>query len=57
MAFRTATSRRAGIAGWLGGTKASAAELTVQFTDTSGRILATAAIGPAGKQAAPSAIS
>jgi hypothetical protein len=41
------------IAGWLGGTKTSAAELTVQFTDASGRILATAAIGPAGKQAKP----
>jgi hypothetical protein len=41
------------IAGWLGGTKTSAAELTVQFTGASGRILATAAIGPAGKQAKP----
>lgn len=41
------------IAGWLGGTKTSTAELTVQFTGTSGRILATAAIGPAGKQAKP----
>jgi hypothetical protein len=44
---------RCDIAGWLGGTKTSAAELTVQFTDTSGRILATAAIGPAGNQAKP----
>lgn len=41
------------IAGWLGGTKTSTAELTVQFTGTSGRILATTAIGPAGKQAKP----
>jgi hypothetical protein len=41
------------IAGWLGGTTTSAAELTVQFTGASGRILATAAIGPAGKQAKP----
>jgi hypothetical protein len=41
------------IAGWLGGTKTSTAELTVQFTGTSGRILAAAAIGPAGKQAKP----
>ena len=41
------------IAGWLGGTKTSAAELSVRFTDTSGRILATTAIGPAGKQAKP----
>jgi hypothetical protein len=41
------------IAGWLGGTKTSTAELTVQFTGTSGRILAAAAIGPAGKQANP----
>jgi hypothetical protein len=39
------------IAGWLGGTTTSAAELTVQFTGASGRILATVAIGPAGKQA------
>src|SRR5580692_10232543 len=31
------------IAGWLGGTKTSTAELTVQFTGTSGRILATTA--------------
>jgi hypothetical protein len=45
------------IAGWLGGTKTSTAELTVQFTGTSGRILATAAIGPAGKQAKPADIS
>ncbi len=35
------------------GTKTSAAELTVQFTDTGGKILATAVIGPAGKQAKP----
>lgn len=48
---------RYGIAGWLGGTKTSTAELTVQFTGTSGRILATAAIGPAGKQAKPADIS
>ena len=41
------------IAGWLGGTTTSAAELTVQFTGASGKILATAAIGPAGKQAKP----
>jgi hypothetical protein len=41
------------IAGWLGGTTTSAAELTVQFTGASGRILGTAAIGPAGKQAEP----
>lgn len=41
------------IAGRLGGTKTSTAELTVQFTGTSGRILATTAIGPAGKQAKP----
>ena len=41
------------IAGWLGGTTTSAAELTVQFTGASGRILATVAIGPAGKQAKP----
>jgi len=41
------------IAGWLGGTKTSTAELTVQFTGASGRILATAATGPAGKQAKP----
>jgi YVTN family beta-propeller protein len=41
------------IAGWLGGTKTSTAELIVQFTGTSGRILATTAIGPAGKQAKP----
>jgi hypothetical protein len=41
------------IAGWLGGTTNSAAELTVQFTGASGRILATAAIGPAGKQSKP----
>jgi hypothetical protein len=33
--------------------EASAAELTVQCTDTSGRILAPAAIGPGGKQAKP----
>jgi len=31
------------IAGWLGGTTTSAAELAVQFTGASGRILATAA--------------
>ena len=35
------------------GTKTSTAELTVQFTGTSGRIPATAAIGPAGKQGKP----
>jgi hypothetical protein len=45
------------IAGWLGGTKTSTAELTVQFTGTSGRIFATAAIGPAGKPAKPADIS
>jgi hypothetical protein len=43
------------IAGWLGGTETSTAELAVQFTGASGRILATAAIGPAGKQAKPGA--
>ncbi|HEX4398846.1 MAG TPA: hypothetical protein VH136_14510 [Trebonia sp.] len=48
-----APNARYDIAGWLGGTKTSAAELTVQFTGASGRILATAAIGPAGKQAKP----
>jgi hypothetical protein len=41
------------IAGWLGRTTTSAAELTVRFTGASGRILAAAAIGPAGKQAKP----
>ena len=41
------------IAGWLGGTETSTAELAVQFTGTGGRILAGAAIGPAGKQAKP----
>jgi hypothetical protein len=41
------------ISRWLGGSKTSGAELTVQFTDSSGRILGTAAIGPAGKQAEP----
>jgi len=41
------------IAAWLGGTKTSAAELTVQFLDAGGRILGTATIGPAGKQAKP----
>jgi hypothetical protein len=41
------------IAGWPGGTKTSTAELTVQFTGPSGRILGTAAIGPAGKQGKP----
>ena len=41
------------ITGWLGGTKTSSAELAVQFMDSSGRILGTAAIGPAGKQAKP----
>ena len=35
-------------AGGAGGTKRSAAELTVQFTGAGGRILATVAIGPAG---------
>ena len=38
------------IAGWLGGTETSTAELAVQFTGASGRILATAAIGPAGNR-------
>ena len=41
------------IAGWLGGTKTSAAELTVQFTGTSGKILATAAIGRPGNRRSP----
>jgi len=41
------------ISGWLGGTKTSSAELTAAFMDSSGRILASAAIGPAGKQAKP----
>ena len=41
------------ISGWLGGTKTSSAELTAAFMDASGRILGTAAIGPAGKQAKP----
>jgi hypothetical protein len=41
------------IAGWLGSTTTSTAELTVQLTGTSGRILATTAIGPAGNQAKP----
>ena len=39
------------IAAWLGGTKTSAAELTVQFLDTGNRILGTATMGPVGKQA------
>jgi len=41
------------IAAWLGGTKTSAAELTVQFLDTGNRILGAATTGPAGKQAKP----
>ncbi|HTU07798.1 MAG TPA: alkaline phosphatase family protein, partial [Trebonia sp.] len=41
------------VAAWLGGTKTSAAHVTVQFEDASGTVRATATIGPVGQQASP----
>ncbi len=41
------------ISGWLGGTKTSAATLTVRFRNASGAVVATRAIGPVGRQQRP----
>jgi hypothetical protein len=41
------------ISAWLGGTKTSAATLTVRFRTASGKIEAVRAIGPVGRQRAP----
>jgi YVTN family beta-propeller protein len=41
------------ISAWLGGTKTSAATLTVRFRNTSGAVVATRAIGPVGRQQRP----
>ena len=41
------------ISGWLGGTKTSAATLTVRFRTASGAIKAVRAIGPVGRQSRP----
>ncbi len=41
------------ISAWLGGTKTSAAELTVRFLAANGALRATRTIGPAGKQSRP----
>ena len=41
------------ISAWLGGTKTSAATLTVRFRNTGGAVVATRAIGPVGRRQRP----